>query len=168
MATRPTANTQGDPRPLPTVTDRLVTGILMILEKTRTRPWRRLGQRDTGSLQESVLRYLAGEPGQRAIVSRIAAGTGTQPPTATVAINALCQNGLVTRRRDPHDHRSIVVTLSTAGRKIVKQPAPWTTAILHACQGLTKAECSQLLRYVAVLETNVLMPALHDKPPRSA
>ena len=164
MAIRPTPTTQKDPRPLPSITDRLVTGMLMILEKTRTRPWRRMGIGDKGSLQNSVLRFLADTPGQRAIVNHIAAGTGTRPPTATQVINVLCHKGLVTKRKDLHDHRLTVVTLSPAGRKTVKQPASWDQAILGAYQGLTEIERARLLRYVTVLETNALPPAL---PPRT-
>jgi DNA-binding MarR family transcriptional regulator len=165
MATQPVPHTQEDPRPLPTVTDRLVSAMLMILEKTRTRPWRRLGQRDKGSLQESVLRYLATQAGQCATMIRIAAGTGTQPPSATQSVKQLYRKGLVTRRQDPHDHRITLITLSTRGRKTVKQPASWDKAIRNAYQGLIETEGALLLRYITILEASTLS---HVLPRRAA
>ena len=48
-------------------------------------------------------------------MATIAAGLRVEPSTATRAVDRLEERGLVTRRRDPDDSRSVLVSFTTAG-----------------------------------------------------
>ncbi|MEV6973908.1 MarR family transcriptional regulator [Kitasatospora sp. NPDC093806] len=50
-------------------------------------------------------------------VSRLAAGTETTPAAATQLVNGLVDAGYVTRERTADDRRSVLVTLTPAGRE---------------------------------------------------
>ncbi|MFF1905680.1 MarR family winged helix-turn-helix transcriptional regulator [Kitasatospora sp. NPDC058218] len=50
-------------------------------------------------------------------VSRLAAGAETTAAAATQLVNGLVEAGYVTRERPAHDRRSVLVTLTAAGRE---------------------------------------------------
>ena len=54
-------------------------------------------------------------------MSAIAAGLHVDPSTATRAVDRLVERGLVSRRRDPDDTRSILVSFTTAGFEVLTE-----------------------------------------------
>lgn len=143
-----------DPRPLPPLSDRLVTGLRLMLEKSQSRPWRRVGEADKGPLQDGILRYLAQQPDKRAMMARLAKAMRISPPTTTEAVRRLTKKGLVQRQADPHDLRVKYATITAAGLKAVKHPSTWITNLRTACLSLPVAEQRRFLQYLTTLEAN--------------
>lgn len=141
-----------DPHLLPPLSDRLVTGLRLILEKSRSRPWRRVGETNKGPLQEGILRYLSQQPDKRAMMARLAQAMGVSPPTAIEAVRRLIKKGLVQRQADPHDRRVKYATITAAGLKAVKHPTTWMKNLRTACLSLPVAEQRRFLQYLTTLE----------------
>lgn len=80
-----------------------------------------------------ILRRLAARP---MTVKQLAHAATVDPPAATVAVNDLEDRGLVVRRTDPANRRCKVVSLTDAGREVLRiidtvdDPAPDTLAAL--------------------------------------
>ncbi|MBV8966695.1 MAG: MarR family transcriptional regulator [Mycobacteriaceae bacterium] len=98
--------------------------------------WRRAVVERTGLpfSRIRILRRLAHEP---MTVKQIAAAATVDAPAATVAVNDLEARGLVVRHTDPANRRCKLVSLTDAGRDVVKvieavdDPAPEALARLH-------------------------------------
>jgi DNA-binding MarR family transcriptional regulator len=69
--------------------------------------------------QARVMRLIA-EPGSSMRMADIAAQLGVVPRSATSMVDALAAGGLVARRTDPQDRRSVLVSLSTDGRRLLE------------------------------------------------
>ncbi|WP_030243295.1 MarR family winged helix-turn-helix transcriptional regulator [Streptomyces sp. NRRL S-350] len=68
-------------------------------------------------------------------ISRLAAGTETTGAATTQLVNGLVAAGYVTRTRPPDDKRSVVVTLTDAGRERHRQRQEALTDALHTDLG---------------------------------
>jgi DNA-binding MarR family transcriptional regulator len=108
--------------------DRVWHQIVAMVMDTRG-DWRRKVTEATGLpfTRFRALRRLAAGP---LTLRALADSLGTDAPAATVAVNDLEQRGLVTRREHPDDRRAKLVSLTAAGRAIVRagksvpDPAP--------------------------------------------
>ncbi len=76
------------------------------------------------------------------------------PGAMTNRIDHLQSTGLLTRRPNPNDRRSIIVSLTNEGLRVVKQALPiYLDALDRLLQPLAAAECEQL---AALLKTLLL------------
>lgn len=79
-------------------------------------------------------------------VGAIAEELMVTPGTMSVALTALEQKGLVTRGRDPHEHRARTVTLTRKGRSLARRATGWAPAVLEpGLRALPRAEAETLL-----------------------
>lgn len=91
--------------------------------------WKRAVVEQAG-MPFSRIRILKRLDRQPMSVSQVAHAATMDPPAATVAVNDLEARGLVVRETDPSNRRSKVVSLTDAGRAIVRKidavddPAP--------------------------------------------
>ena len=72
---------------------------------------------DVSLPQYRMLVLLAGRGQQR--VGDLAAALAVNPSSATRMVDRLARAGLIRRRRDQHDRRSLLVTLTPAGHDVV-------------------------------------------------
>lgn len=114
--------------------DRVWHQIVTLVMDTRG-DWRRKVAEATG-LPFSCFRALRRLNEGPLTLRALAESLGTDAPAATVAVNELERRGLVTRREHPEDRRAKLVSLTTAGRAIVRagksvpDPAPQALATL--------------------------------------
>jgi DNA-binding MarR family transcriptional regulator len=82
----------------------------------------------------------------------LAARMGTSAPTASRAVDALVETGLVERLTDPTDRRALHIELTTKGRERVKQrKAQVADAFRPAAAGMPAADRKQLAALLARL-----------------
>lgn len=78
-------------------------------------------------------------------VNELAARAMTHQSTASVVLSRLERRGLVQRVPSPMDGRSVVLHLTSAGRRVLRRaPAPATSEIVEAISRLTAAEVRSL------------------------
>jgi DNA-binding MarR family transcriptional regulator len=82
----------------------------------------------------------------------LAARIGSSAPTASRAVDALDELGLVTRTTDADDRRAVRIELTEAGRRLVdERKARAAAAFEPAVTALPAADREQLLRLLARL-----------------
>ena len=77
-------------------------------------------------------------------LSELAQDMGTDAPATTVLINALEQRGLVKRSPHPTDRRAKEVSLTAAGRRMVRVVETITDRPPAALEGLPASELERL------------------------
>jgi DNA-binding MarR family transcriptional regulator len=101
--------------------------------------WKRAVVEETG-LPFSKIRILRRLGRQPMTVKQVAQAATIDAPAATVAVNDLEERGLVVRETDPANRRCKVVSLTEAGRDMVRKidaihdPAPDVLAALDDAQ----------------------------------
>ncbi|HEV7465553.1 MAG TPA: MarR family transcriptional regulator [Candidatus Dormibacteraeota bacterium] len=103
--------------------------------------------------QARVMRLIA-EPGSSMRMADIAARLGVVPRSATSMVDVLEAGGLVTRHHDPQDRRSVLVSLSPEGRRLLEGLDAARRATAEAMLGrLGAADRDELVRLLeAVVE----------------
>jgi DNA-binding MarR family transcriptional regulator len=98
--------------------DRIWQSLVALVMDTRG-DWRRKVAEATGLpfTRVRALRRLAGGP---ITLRELADALGTDAPAATVAVNDLERRGLVTRCEHPEDRRAKLVSLTPAGRSVLR------------------------------------------------
>jgi len=97
------------------------------------------------------LEFLGGEADPLRL-NDLAARIGSSAPTASRAVDALDELGLVTRTTDADDRRAVRIELTEAGRRLVdERKARAATAFEPAVTALPAADREQLLRLLARL-----------------
>lgn len=76
------------------------------------------------------------------------------PSTLTPVLKKLEQKGFLARERDPHDERSLAITLTERG-KALQDEALSIPARIGGCVGLTEAEAVQLGGLIWKVLTNI-------------
>lgn len=127
------------------ITRRIVHGLSKIGLALRTNAWQEAGPRGLTPTQGQVLSLLRARPGG-ARLSDIADGLAVTPPTASDAVAALAQKGLVSKRRAKDDARALVVRLTAAGRREAERSASWPDFLLEAVDALRPDEQEVFLR----------------------
>jgi MarR family transcriptional regulator, organic hydroperoxide resistance regulator len=59
--------------------------------------------------------------GQARTTSQLGAAVGAKPTTLTGVLDRLENKGYITRRASPNDRRAVVITLTTAGRRVARR-----------------------------------------------
>jgi DNA-binding MarR family transcriptional regulator len=95
-----------------------------------------------------VLTFIAGRGEKGVRVGTIAAQLGVTQPTATDSVTALVRKGLLTKTPDPKDTRAVAVSVTQAGRDIVRGIGLAITATERALETLSSREQTQLLQLV--------------------
>jgi len=68
-------------------------------------------------------------------LSAVAEGLGVNPSNASRACDRLVRNGLLDRREDPNDRRSVVLTLTREGRRLLDRIMTKRRAVLTQVMG---------------------------------
>jgi len=132
------------------LTDQVWQTVVALVMDSRV-DWRRKAAEATG-LPFSRVRALRRLDDRALTLSELALAMGSDAPAATVAVNDLEKRGLVERRPHPKDRRAKIVSLTPAGRQLlralrrVKDKAPDSFAALPA------RDVAELARILAPFE----------------
>jgi DNA-binding MarR family transcriptional regulator len=97
-----------------------------------------------------LLQQLAGS--KTMSVNELAARARTQQSTVSVVIARLVRAGLVRKERSATDARTAALSLTPAGRRLVRRaPAPPTALLLDAIESMRGSEASQLASSLGAL-----------------
>ena len=115
--------------------------------------------------QSRVMRLIA-EPGSSMRMADIAAHLGVVPRSATSMVDALEEGGLVTRRADPQDRRSVLVSLTDEGRRLLEGLDDARRSTADAMLGtLGQRDRAELVRLLeAVVAAGDCCPAPEVRP----
>ena len=116
------------------------------LERTSLQMERTLG---VTAQQRLFVRCIGKYPGMTA--SQLATVVHLDRGTVSVGLRRLAKKGLLTRRRDPRDHRRVALGLTSKGRAL-DRPDP-STVEFAVKQVMTKVSSSDMKRVKAVLSS---------------
>jgi DNA-binding MarR family transcriptional regulator len=134
--------------PLPDNVNEIDHHILIGLEKIgmalKSQSWQDAGQQGLTPTQGQILNLLVSNGGVG--LSEIAKNLGVTAATASDAIAALVDKGLVQKTRSPTDGRAIEITLTNPGQQAAGQTATWSNFLLTSMDELTAEEKVIFLR----------------------
>jgi DNA-binding MarR family transcriptional regulator len=131
-----------DPAPLP---DRLTTALQRIGLAVRSQSWQRARARGLTPTQAQILVLLGAEAEERRL-GAVATALGITPATASDAVRALEQKGLVRRGRSGRDARALCLTLTAAGRRAAVRAADFGEFLGEAASQLEPDEQAAFYR----------------------
>jgi DNA-binding MarR family transcriptional regulator len=123
---------------------RVVTGLAKIGLATRHHAWSEA--RGLTPSQGQILALLRAHPRRSMRVTDLAIAMAVTAPTASVAVAALEQKGLVRKTRATDDARARAITLTEEGDREAQRAANWTDFLLSAVDALTPEEQSAFYR----------------------
>lgn len=136
------------PRPFASAQDavprKVLTGLAKLALALKSASWREAGPRALTPTQGQILAILNAKGDLR--LGEVAADLGVKPATASVAVEALAEKGLVSKRWSHADSRALVIRLSAAGRREAKRVATWPDFLLDAVASLSEAEQEVFLK----------------------
>jgi DNA-binding MarR family transcriptional regulator len=130
------------------LTRRLRDGLDRICVVMRADQWAIAGTAGLNPTQTHVLTFIAGRGEKGARVGTIATQLGVTQPTATDSIAALVRKGLLTKAPDPEDTRAVTISVTRAGRDVVRGIGLVIMATERALETLSSREQTELLRLV--------------------
>jgi DNA-binding MarR family transcriptional regulator len=134
--------------PLPDSVNEIDHHILIGLEKIgmalKSQSWQDAGQQGLTPTQGQILNLLVNTGGVR--LSEVAKNLGVTAATASDAVAALVDKGLVQKTRSPADGRAIAITLTTSGQQSAGQTATWSNFLLTSMDELSAEEKVIFLR----------------------
>jgi DNA-binding MarR family transcriptional regulator len=134
--------------PLPDSVNEIDHHILIGLEKIgmalKSQSWQDAGQQGLTPTQGQILNLLVSNGGVG--LSEIAKNLGVTAATASDAVAALVDKGLVQKTRSPTDGRAIEITLTNPGQQAAGQTVTWSNFLLTSMDELTAEEKVIFLR----------------------
>ncbi|HET7559265.1 MAG TPA: MarR family winged helix-turn-helix transcriptional regulator [Limnochordia bacterium] len=123
-----------------------VTALAKIGLALRHQAWASAESHALTPTQGQILTLLQARAPEGARLAELAAGLAVSPPTASVAVQALVEKGLVAKARAADDARALEIRLTDAGRAEAARTANWTDFLLGAVAALDEAEQAVFLR----------------------
>lgn len=124
--------------------DRIREALTRITTAMRTDDWQRAKAAGLNPTQYAVLEHLDGRPAGLS-VKDLAFQLGVSQPTATDSIAALERKGLIAKRPDPNDRRSVHILLTEQGRAALEAGHAVTGVAEQAVASLVPDEQEHLL-----------------------
>ena len=128
------------------LTRRVATGLGKIGLAIKSRAWKEAGVRRITPLQAQTLTILRMRPKCTATVSEIGEELAVALPTASEVLRVLEQRGLIKKQRSRADARTVMVSLTSKGRRKADVAAGWPDFLAAAAEVLPQAEQESLLR----------------------
>lgn len=134
----------------PSLPARILEGLERIATVIRADDWTGARAAGINPTQLAILAALEGRPANLG-VSDLALLLGVSQPTATDSIRALERKGLVEKRSDPSDGRSVRIVLTEAGRAATAAGANAPRAVEQAAAALSDEEQEQMLLLIVAM-----------------
>lgn len=122
-----------------------MAGLAKLSLVIRHEAWKASGERGLTPTQSQILSVVAGSRapiGVKAVAEQLAVNMAT----ASEAISALVEKGLVEKRPDPNDGRVVLLRLTRSGRRQARASQPWPESLRSAASALGESEQASLLR----------------------
>jgi MarR family transcriptional regulator, organic hydroperoxide resistance regulator len=144
----------------PTSIVQAVDALRRIIRKLRVAEKRTHTNTGLSAAQLFVLGALA--DGQPASVSELAERTLTDRSSVAAVVERLAERRLVSRRKSGADRRRAAVTITSAGRAVLRRSSePPTVILISALRSLPPASCTALARGLGALETALGISGQH-------
>ena len=128
------------------LTRRVATGLGKISLAIKSRAWKEAGVRRITPLQAQTLTILRMRLKSTATVSEIGEELAVALPTASEVLRVLELRGLIKKQRSKADARTVMVSLTSKGRRKADVAAGWPDFLAAAAAVLPHAEQESLLR----------------------
>lgn len=125
---------------------KVVAGLVKLGLALKSQAWQEAGAQGLTPTQGQILTLLAGREALR--LSAVAEALGVKAATASEAVGALVEKGLVLKAPDASDRRALALTLSPKGRREALRAADWPDFLLSCVGTLSAEELGVFLRGV--------------------
>ncbi len=147
-----------------TTARRVVAGLSKVALVFRHAQWAASGERGLTPTQAQILAIVAGNCESRGVgVKAVAARMAVTMATASEAVGALVEKGLLRKEPDEADGRAVVLTLTARGGREAARATEWPDAIVEAAEAMPEGERAVLLRglvgMVRTMQERGMVPA---------
>ncbi|MBX3273794.1 MAG: winged helix-turn-helix transcriptional regulator [Sandaracinaceae bacterium] len=129
---------------------RIADGLGRLARVLRKGAWEGAGARGLTPTQGEILRHVAAAASPPRL-GAIAKALGVRPATASKAVSALLDKGLVQKTAAPEDARALALTLTAKGRREATRAEAWPEVVASVAAGLDEDEQAVLLRSIVKL-----------------
>lgn len=133
------------------VSNKLLGGLNRIGLAMRSAAWGEATESGLTPTQSQILAFVAARGTQSPRSGDAADALGITPQTASVAIAALVQKGLVIKAPDPNDRRAASLRLTRQGEVAARVAMQWPDFLTNAVQELDGSERQAFLRILVKL-----------------
>jgi len=133
------------------VSNKLLGGLNRIGLAMRSAAWGEATESGLTPTQSQILAFIAARGPQSPRSGDAADALGITPQTASVAISALVQKGLVVKAPDLNDRRAASLRLTRQGEVAARVATQWPDFLTNALQELDGAERQAFLRILVKL-----------------
>ena len=128
------------------IVEHITAGLEKVAAALRSQAWEGGTTRNLTPTQGRILVLLAERAGQGIRLNDVANELSITAATASDAVIALVQKGLVRKERSAEDNRALTITLTATGRREAQRTVGWTAVVRAGVQSLTPAEQTVFLR----------------------
>jgi DNA-binding MarR family transcriptional regulator len=122
------------------IEQRVTVGLVKIGLALKSQSWQDAGPQGLTPTQGQILTLLQSRAPERLRLSMIAAGLAVTSATASDAVTALVEKGLVQKMPSDRDKRAVAITLTPAGKEQAQQVSCWSDFLLGAVDELSEVE----------------------------
>lgn len=133
------------------VSNKLLGGLNRISLAMRSAAWGEATESGLTPTQSQILAFIAARGAQSPRSGDAADALGITPQTASVAIAALVQKGLVVKAPDMNDRRAASLRLTRQGEVAARVATQWPDFLTSAMQELDSAERQTFMRILTKL-----------------
>ncbi|MDP3089380.1 MAG: MarR family winged helix-turn-helix transcriptional regulator [Nitrospira sp.] len=129
-----------------TIVDHITAGLTKVAAALRSQAWEGGTARKLTPTQGQILVLLEERDGQSVRLNDVASALCLSAATASDAVITLVEKQLVKKERLAEDQRALVLTLTAAGRREVRETRGWTEVVDAGVKSLTPDEQAIFLR----------------------
>ncbi len=147
-----------------TTAERIVAGLSKVALVVRHAQWAASGERGLTPTQSQILAIIAAAPGPQGMgVKAVAGHMAVTMGTASEAVAALVDKGLLRKEADEADGRAVVLRLTAMGKREAARAPERPGAIVEAAEAMPEGERAVLLRglvgMVRTMQERGMVPA---------
>jgi DNA-binding MarR family transcriptional regulator len=132
--------------PYESIEQRISIGLVKIGLALKSQSWQDVGNQGLTPTQGQILTLLQARDKKGLRLSEIADGLAVTSATASDAVSALVEKGLVEKTKSAEDKRAIAITLTEKGQQQAERVSCWSDFLLEAVAELSEAEQTVFLK----------------------
>lgn len=148
-----------------TIEQRVSVGLAKVGLALKSQSWQDAGYQGLTPTQGQILALLQSRDQSGLRLSEIAEGLAVTSATASDAVSALVEKGLVHKAKSTQDKRAIAITLTETGRQQAIQVSCWSDFLLEAVEELSDEEqvifLKALIKIIRKLQEQGRIPIAH-------